>query len=48
MLAGVSTGVSVPVSSYAPLESGVTYEMWLVGHNAQSEGAASPHVSFTA
>ena len=48
VLAGVSTGLSVPVSSYAPLEADVTYEMWLVGHNAQGEGPASPHVTFTA
>jgi hypothetical protein len=48
VLAGVSTGLSVPVSSYAPLETDVAYDMWLVAHNAQGEGPASPHVTFTA
>lgn len=48
VLAGVSTTLEVPVSSYAPLETGVAYEMWVVGYNAQGEGPASPHVSYTA
>ena len=46
--AGVSTGTTVSVVAYAPLTPGVTYEVWIVGHNSRGDGVESMRVTFTA
>ncbi|MEN9576845.1 MAG: hypothetical protein RL514_4700 [Verrucomicrobiota bacterium] len=47
-LAGTSTGTTVSVVGSGPLTVGVTYELWVAGHNAQGDGPESNHVSHTA
>ena len=47
-LAGTSNGTTVSVVGVGPLTPGVTYELWVVGHNAQGDGPESNHVSHTA
>ncbi len=47
-LAGDSTTTTVSVVGTGPLTSGVTYEFWLVGHNAQGDGPESDHVTHVA
>ena len=47
-LAGTSTTNVVSVVAAGPLTPGVTYELWLVGHNSQGDGPESNHVSHTA
>ena len=46
--AGVSTGTTVSVVAYAPLTPGVSYEVWLAGHNSRGDGAESARVTFVA
>lgn len=46
--AGVSTEPVVGVSHFSPLVPGVTYELWVAGHNSQGDGPASNRVTFTA
>ena len=46
-LAGTSTGTTVSVTAMGPLSPGVTYELWVVGHNFRGDGPASNHVSHT-
>ena len=45
-LAGTATTVSVVGSG--PLTPGVTYELWVVGHNFRGDGPESNHGSHTA
>jgi len=47
-LAGTSTTHVVSVVAAGPLTPGVTYELWLVGHNSQGDGPESNHITFTA
>lgn len=47
-LAGTSNGTTVSVVALGPLTPGVTYELWVAGHNSQGDGAESNHVSHTA
>ena len=47
-LAGTSRTTTVSVVDAGPLTPGVTYELWLVGHNSQGDGPESNHVTFTA
>ena len=47
-LAGTSTGTTVSVVSVGPLTAGVTYELWVAGHNSQGDDPESNHVSHTA
>jgi len=47
-LAGTSTTNVVSVVAAGPLTPGVTYELWLVGHNSQGDGPESNHITFTA
>lgn len=47
-LAGTSTGTTVSVVGSGPLTPGVTYELWVVGHNFRGDGPESNHVSHTA
>ena len=47
-LAGTSTGTTVSVVGLGPLTPGVTYELWVAGHNSQGDGPESNHVSHTA
>ncbi len=47
-LAGISTGTTVSVTAYAPLTPGVSYEVWIAGHNSRGDGAVSNRVTFTA
>ena len=47
-LAGTATGTTVSVVGSGPLTPGVTYELWLVGHNFRGDGPESNHVSHTA
>jgi hypothetical protein len=47
-LAGTSTGTTVSVVGLGPLTPGVTYELWVTGHNSQGDGPESNHVSHTA
>ncbi len=47
-LAGTSTGTTVSVVGSGLLTVGVTYELWVVGHNSQGDGPESNHVSHTA
>jgi hypothetical protein len=45
---GTSTTTTVSVIDLSPLPPGVTYEFWVVGHNAQSDGSESNHVTHVA
>jgi len=47
-LAGTSTGTAVSVVGVGPLTVGVTYELWVAGHNSDGDGPGSNHVSHTA
>lgn len=47
-LAGTSTGTTVSVVGVGPLTVGVTYELWVAGHNSDGDGPGSNHVSHTA
>ena len=47
-LAGTSTGTTVSVVGVGPLTVGVTYELWVAGHNSDGDGPESNHVSHTA
>lgn len=47
-LAGTSTGTTVSVVGVGPLTPGVTYELWVAGHNSQGDGPESNHVTHTA
>ena len=47
-LAGTSTGTTVSVVGGGPLTVGVTYELWVAGHNSDGDGPESNHVSHTA
>ncbi len=47
-LAGTSNGTTVSVVGLGPLTPGVTYELWVAGHNSQGDGPESNHVSHTA
>jgi hypothetical protein len=47
-LAGTSTGTTVSVVGLGPLTPGVTYELWVAGHNSQGDGPESNHVNHTA
>ena len=47
-LAGTSTGTTVSVVGSGPLTVGVTYELWVAGHNSDGDGPESNHVSHTA
>ena len=46
--AGISTTTTVSVTAFAPLTPGVSYEVWLTGHNSRGDGAVSNKVTFTA
>lgn len=43
VLAGVSTTTTVGYAAASPLEPGATYDVWLVGHNSEGDGAESQH-----
>ena len=45
---GTSTTTTVSVTDLSPLTPGVTYEFWVVGHNAQGDGPESNHVTHVA
>ena len=47
-LAGTSTGTAVSVVGVGPLTVGVTYELWVAGHNSDGDGPESNHLSHTA
>ena len=47
-LAGTSTGITVSVVALGQLTPGVTYKLWVAGHNSQGDGPESNHVSHTA
>lgn len=47
-LAGTDMGTTVSVAGVGPLTPGVTYELWLVGHDFRGNGPESNHVSHTA
>jgi hypothetical protein len=47
-LAGTSTTNVVSIVAAGPLTPGVTYELWLVGHNSQGDGPESNHITFAA
>ncbi len=47
-LAGTSTSTTVSVVGVGPLTVGVTYELWVAGHNSDGDGPESNHVSHTA
>ena len=47
-LAGTSTSTTVSVVGVGPLTVGVTYELWVAGHNSDGDGPGSNHVSHTA
>ncbi len=47
-LAGTSTTNVVSVVAAGPLTAGVTYELWLVGHNSQGDGPESNHITHVA
>lgn len=47
-LAGTSTGTAVSVVGVGPLTPGVTYELWVAGHNSQGDGPESNRVNHTA
>ena len=47
-LAGTSTTNVVSVVAAGALTPGVTYELWLVGHNSQGDGPESNHVTHVA
>ena len=36
------------VTAFAPLTPGVSYEVWLAGHNSRGDGPESNRVTFTA
>ena len=46
--AGVSTTNVVGVADFSPLETGVTYALWVVGRNSRGSGQESNHIAFTA
>ena len=46
--AGVSTTTTVSVTAFAPLTPGVSYEVWIAGHNSRGDGPESNRVTFTA
>ena len=46
-LAGTSTSTTVSVVGVGPLTVGVTYELWVAGHNSDGDGPGSNHVSHT-
>ena len=45
---GTPLGTTVSVTAYAPLTPGVSYEVWLAGHNSRGDGPESARVTFTA
>lgn len=47
-LAGTSTSTTVSVVGVGPLTVGVTYELWVAGHNSDGDGPESNHLSHTA
>ena len=47
-LAGTATGTTVSVVGSGPLTPGVTYELWVVGHNFRGDGPESNRVNHTA
>ena len=47
-LAGTSDTATVSILEPGPLTAGVTYELWLVGHNSQGDGPESNHVTYVA
>ena len=47
-LAGTSTSTTVSVVGVGPLTVGVTYELWVAGHNSDGDGPGSNDVSHTA
>ena len=47
-LAGTSTTTTVSIVASSPLTPGVTYELWLVGHNSQGDGPESTHFTHMA
>lgn len=47
-VAGVSVGVTVSVSDFSPLVPGVSYTVWVTGHNSRGDGPAGNKVTFTA
>ena len=46
-LAGTSNSTTVSVVGLGPLTPGVTYELWVTGHNSQGDGPESNHLSHT-
>lgn len=47
-LAGTSSDTTVSVVAMGPFTPGVTYELWVTGHNFRGDGPESNHVSYTA
>ncbi len=47
-MCGTSVITTVSVVALGPLTPGVTYELWVVGHNSRGDGPESNHVSHTA
>jgi hypothetical protein len=39
--------LTVSVVQFSPLNPGVTYDFWIVGHNSQDDGPESNHVTHT-
>lgn len=47
-VAGVSVGVTVSIGDFSPPVPGVTYQVWVTGHNSRGDGPAGNKVTFTA
>ena len=47
-VAGVSVGVTVSIGDFSPPVPGVTYQVWVTGHNSRGDGPAGNKITFTA
>ncbi|HEU0069351.1 MAG TPA: hypothetical protein VFQ26_08855, partial [Nitrospiraceae bacterium] len=46
--AGTSSTTTVSIVDIGPMTSGVTYDLWLIGHNSQGDGPDSNHITHVA
>lgn len=47
-VAGVSVGTTVSIGDFSPPVPGVTYQVWVTGHNSRGDGPAGNKITFTA
>lgn len=47
-VAGVAVGVTVSIGDFSPPVPGVTYQVWVTGHNSRGDGPAGNKITFTA